>query len=122
MAYRGRRRYSSPPQPRWMSLRYPGTCTAGEALAAGTRAFWDPRDGTVTCTDLLHAEAAGLTRSSWHGAPTTGRWVQVLAETRIESLVGPPPAPRERRRSLRGCQHEDFPCCGCDPSLGRQIA
>lgn len=105
-----------------MDLRYAGTCTAGEELAAGTRAFWDPRDGTVTCTDLAHAGAAGLTATEWYGAPTSGRWVEKLSPTRLESAVGPPPAPRERRRSLGGCQHEDFPCCGCDPSLGRRIA
>lgn len=50
MAYRSYRRSSAPKQGRWMELRYAGTCTAGEPLAAGIRAFYDPSDRSVTCT------------------------------------------------------------------------
>ena len=68
---------------RWMDLRRPGTCTAGEELPAGTRAFWDPQDQTVTCAYLEHAQAAGLTREVWHGSPVSGRWVRVLSDRRL---------------------------------------
>lgn len=109
---------------RWMDLRYPGTCTAGEALPAGTRAFYDPRDRSVTCTNLTHAGAQGLTRTKWHGSPVSGSWGEELSEHRIESFVGEykPKAPRrydgrrsgpsQYRSTSRG-RCEDAPCCGC---------
>lgn len=122
---RGRVRYTNnPPKGRWMDLKYPGTCTAGEELPAGARAFWDPRDRSTTCTDLAHAEAAGLTRSVWSGSPTSGRWVETLTDTRLASAVGEgtPDPTKTYTRSLGGCSHEDYPCCGCDPNSGRRIA
>lgn len=78
----GYRRYHSAPRPaRWMSLKYAGTCSVcGQALAVGARAWYSPADRTVTCTDLACAKARGLTKTVWHGAPTSGRWVDVLDE------------------------------------------
>lgn len=117
MAYRSYRssttRRSAPAKGRWMDLRYDGKCTAGEALPAGTRAFYDPRDRSVTCTNLDHAEAAGLTDDVpvWGSNTTTRK----LRDLRLASYVGEgtPDPTRTYRRSLGGCTHEDYPCCGC---------
>jgi hypothetical protein len=118
MAYRPYRSSTmrrSPAKGRWMDLRFAGKCTAGEPLAAGARAFYDPRDRSVTCTNLDHAEAAGLVRNEWVGSPISGGYEKRLAETRLASFVGEgtPDPTRTYRRSLGGCSHEDYPCCGC---------
>lgn len=118
MAYRGRSRRSGPPRPgRWMDLRYAGTCqVCGKTLPAGTRAFYDPADRSVTCTDLVCADAVGLTKEEWRGSPISGGYVTVLSDTRI----GGPPAVTTVRfssgatftRNSRG-RCIDAPCCGC---------
>jgi hypothetical protein len=116
MAYRhGYSRNTAPRAGRWMELRYAGTCTAGETLPAGSRAFYDPADRSVTCTDLEHAAAAGLTTEVWQGSPVSGSWVRTLSDHR---LGGPAADPFSRTRS-RGYygrdagRCEDAPCCGC---------
>lgn len=69
---------------RWMDLRYAGTCkVCTTELPAGARAFFDARARTVTCTNIECAKADGLTKSEWAGAPTSGKWVDVLNDHRI---------------------------------------
>lgn len=69
---------------RWMDLRYSGTCAiCRNPLPAGSRAFYDPSDRSVTCTDLACCAANGLTREEWSGSPTSGGYVTVRAERRI---------------------------------------
>lgn len=90
---------------RWMDLRYAGRCAVGgEELPAGTRAFYDPADRTVCCTDLEHATAHGVTEERWQGSPTSGGYVTVLAADRVGGRRG-------TRRGGYRC--EDAPCCGC---------
>jgi hypothetical protein len=119
MPYSRTRRTGRPSVARWMDLRRPGTChVCGNSLPAGTRAFWDPADRTTTCTTIECAKFAGLTKSVWHGAPTSGRWVDVLSEHRIAPRVGEHADPFRFTRS-RGYygrdagRCEDAPCCGC---------
>jgi hypothetical protein len=82
MARHGRTNH--PTRARWMDLRYPGKCAqCGKDLPAGSRAFYDPADKTVCCTELVCAEAHGVTEEVWKGSPTTGRWVRVLSEHRL---------------------------------------
>lgn len=117
-SYRGgyRRRSSAPRQGRWMALRYAGTCTGGERLAAGARAFYDPADRSVTCSNLDHAEAAGLTSEKWIGSPTGGSYQRVLTDGRrdidgakvVNTRYG-----RRRGYEWTGSRCEDAPCCGC---------
>ena len=114
--YRNRR--GAPKPARWMDLRYTGQCqVCRRELAARTRAFYDPSDCTVTCTDLACAKAAGLTKQEWHGSPVSGSWVDVLSERRIGSTVSDPFAKTRSRgyfgRDAGRC--EDAPCCGCCP-------
>ncbi|ALA11882.1 hypothetical protein SEA_PANAMAXUS_78 [Mycobacterium phage Panamaxus] len=106
---------------RWMNLHFPGTCKlCGEGIAAGQRAYWDARHKNVTCTRIECAKADGLTRQEWAGSPVSGRWVDVLAETRI----GPAALPRHGAVTIRTNSGavlsvnargrcEDAPCCGC---------
>jgi hypothetical protein len=126
--YRGRR--SSPPRPaRWMDLRYAGVCHVcrGE-LAAGARGFYDPDGRTVTCTAIACASADGLTEQRWYGAPTSGRFVEVLAGRRIGRKAAPTDIDgtpiayvsvgggrRAWRRGYSATGHRciDAPCCGC---------
>jgi hypothetical protein len=117
-----RRGRSSGGGARWMDLRYPGQCSAGgERLDAGARAFYDPSDRSVTCTNLEHAKLAGLTKDVWKGAPGSGQWVETLSEIRIhpglKDTDGTPLA-RTSHGLRRGYEHtghrcEDAPCCGC---------
>lgn len=83
--YGGRRRRFAPPAvARWLTLRYDSTCKVCHTeLPAGTRAFWDPAPKNATCTNIECAKADGLTKSEWFGAPTSGRWVDVLNDHRI---------------------------------------
>jgi len=79
-----RRRSYAPRPARWIDLKYAGRChICGRELRAGTRAFYDPADKSVTCTDMACAETAGLTRQEWHGSPVSGRYVRVLSERRL---------------------------------------
>jgi len=112
---------------RWLEARYAGTCAipeCGKVIAKGSRAYWDSRDGSLTCTAVDHLEATGLgtNRSTFPGAAP-------VAE-QYAHRVGPPPTDKVRqerpRRPSRGrgrrgystyptrCTHEDFPCCGCE--------
>lgn len=123
MARYSRRRYSGAPRPgRWMDLRYPGNCHGcDKPLAKGDRAFYDPRDRLICCTDIECADKFGLTREVWHGAPTSGRYVKTLSETRLLGLSAPA---RQRviattfssgdtvYQNANG-RCEDAPCCGC---------
>jgi hypothetical protein len=99
-----------------MALRYAGTCTAGETLAAGTRAFYDPSDRSVTCTDLEHAKAAGLTTEKWQGSPTSGSYQTVLSDVRRDTdgvVVANTRYGRRRGYEWTGSRCIDAPCCGC---------
>jgi hypothetical protein len=114
MAYRTYGRRARAPRPaRWIELRYAGTCTAGHPIAAGERAFYDPADRSVTCTDLEHAEAAGLTETAWVGSPTSGGWTQQLRARRLESRDVYGNRFARMRAGLPGGRCEDAPCCGC---------
>jgi hypothetical protein len=67
-----------------MDLRYPGKCAVCHVdLAAGDRAFFDPRDRSTCCTGIECAKAHGCTRSVWVGSPTSGAWVDTLSELRL---------------------------------------
>jgi hypothetical protein len=100
--------YRAAPKARWMDLRYPGTCAGGgEPLPAGTRAFYDPADRTVCCTNLAHAETYGVTTTEWRGSPVSGRNVTTLSAYRLASAGGP------TRHKQRYGRCEDAPCCGC---------
>jgi hypothetical protein len=99
-----------------MELRYAGTCTAGHPIAAGERAFYDPVDRSVTCTNLEHAKAAGLTTEKWLGSPTSGGYRTVLTDGYRD--VDGARVVNTRRGKRRGYEHtgsrcEDAPCCGC---------
>jgi hypothetical protein len=115
MAYRSRT-YSPPRPARWMDLRYAGNCAqCGSSLPKGARAFYDPSDRTVCCTDMACAEPHGLTEEKYVGAPGSGRWVTVLSTRRIGGLQ-PDPFARTRSRGYYGRDAgrcEDAPCCGC---------
>lgn len=105
--YRGRRR-SAPRPARWMDLHYAGTChVCQKVLPAGARAFYDPDGRTVTCTDLECAGKDGLTEQKWWGAPTSGRFVEALADHRIGRKHG---SDDPFARTI-----EDAPACGCCP-------
>jgi hypothetical protein len=114
MAYRSSyRRSSAPRQARWLELRYAGVCQAGQhAMAAGERGFYSPAARAVlSCADLEHAEAAGLTHEVWQGSPTSGSYVKTLSDhpiTRSDQTVY---ARFDRRGGYGRC--EDAPCCGC---------
>lgn len=115
---RSRRRYQ--PTARWMELRRPGTChRCGTSLPAGARAFWNGENRTTTCTSLECAKADGLTRSVWHGSPTSGAWVDVLSDTPIGTHEVGDHADAFRFTRSRGYygpnagRCEDAPCCGC---------
>lgn len=121
------RRYSSTrsaPRPaRWMDLRYAGTCCeCGSAVPAGARAFYDPQDRTVTCTELECCRAAGLTEEVWSGGITAGNYRTVRTATRPAGRPGEDSAPhadpfaKTRSRGYYGRDAgrcEDAPCCGC---------
>lgn len=118
-----RRRHTAPRPARWMDLKYAGRCQVCHAtLPVGTRAFYDPRDRSVTCTSIECAKAAGITKQEWHGSPVSGNWVDVLSETRLGTQVqhaewtdddyarGHSATQTWKQRHGR-C--EDAPCCGC---------
>ena len=119
------RRYYRQPVAHWLDLRYADTChVCGAALPKGARAFYDPATRQVTCTELACAEANGLTREVWHGAPTSGRWVKTFSEHRIgtPALRRPPTGPGFGMSPyVKRGRCEDAPCCGCcDDGTGRQ--
>jgi hypothetical protein len=116
-SYARGRRSSAPRAGRWMELRYAGVCAGGgEELEAGVRAFYDPSDRTVCCTDLGHAEVYGVTEEVWQGSPTGGGYVNRLAAVRVGGGNVVDPFARTRSRGYYGRDAgrcEDAPCCGC---------
>ncbi len=82
---------------RWMNLRYAGTCkVCGNAIPAGTFAYWDSAARTVTCERIDCASADGLTETK----SPTGPWDkweahEVLSENRLGS--GAPVHPSAQR-------------------------
>ena len=125
MTYRAgyrRRSTTAPRVGRWMDLRYAGSCSACRvALPAGTRAFYDPADRSVTCTDMACCEASGLTRQEWSGSPVSGSYVTVRSDTRLRPTVLVDGELVEtvtrgagfRRDGTYFGRCEDAPCCGC---------
>lgn len=120
MAYRTRSRRA--PVARWMDLRYKGSClVCKKTLMPGVRAFYDPSDRSVTCTNLPCAEEAGITEDKWVGSPVSGNYVRVLSEHRIGGVrrdTDGAPLAMTRYGLRRGYEHtgvrcEDAPCCGC---------
>jgi hypothetical protein len=121
------RRYgrSTPARARWLQLKYPGTCRAGEhSMAAGETGWWSPAERAVlTCTDLDHAERVGLTTEVWTGAPSSGQWTRTLTSARLGGVTVPaeavfsslPSSSTYARFDRRGGygRCEDAPCCGC---------
>lgn len=117
--YGGRRRSGRPPSsPHWMDLRYAGTCYICSAdLPKGTRAFWDPRDRTITCTNIECCKAAGLTEAKMltfgsremTEVRTATRWIP---EDRGHVVVTRFAGGGVHYRNSRG-RCEDAPCCGC---------
>lgn len=107
---------SSTRGPRWMDLRYAGTCRGcNKQLPKGSRAFYDPRDRLICCTSLECADRYNLVTEVWHGSPTSGRYVKTLSERRIGTVESDPFA-RTRSRGYYGRDAgrcEDAPCCGC---------
>lgn len=117
MAYRPSYRRSAAPRPaRWMGLRYAGRCAqCSTALPAGSRAFYDPADRSVCCTNLKCAKAHGVTEEKWIGSPVSGRYVTTLSDRRLGGPSSDPFA-RTRSRGYYGTDAgrcEDAPCCGC---------
>lgn len=126
MAYarRGYGRSSSPRPARWMELRYAGVCAeCSTALPAGARAFYDPADRSVCCTEIACAEAHGVTEEVWQGSPTSGGYVVRLAETRMRAsgenawARGQVSVARFSSGATafvnRNGRCIDAPCCGC---------
>jgi len=90
-----------------MNIYRDGKCAqCNKILVKGDRAFWDGNARTLCCTEIACAEKAGLTTQVWHGSPISGHLITVLADSPIR-------ATRPRRTSSFGCNHEDYPCCGC---------
>ncbi|AFF28345.1 hypothetical protein FDI09_gp19 [Mycobacterium phage Twister] len=118
--YNNRRR--RPSGSRWMNLHFAGTCkVCGQEVKAGSRAYWDAANRTITCTSLDCADADGLVTfraptGPWEGPPE--KRIRELAPTRIGTAC----LPRVHTIRLnsgavlsvnaRG-RCEDAPCCGC---------
>ena len=81
----------------------------GTPIPAGATAFYDYATRATTCHAIECADADGLTREQWQGAPTSGAWVKVVAAQRL----GPGAPMPERTWKERYGRCEDAPCCGC---------
>jgi hypothetical protein len=93
-------------------------------MAAGDHGFWSPAEKAIlSCDDLDHAEAAGLTQEVWQGAPGSGSWVRSLTGARVgPSTVVSEGVFRSRQEATTYARFdrrggygrcEDAPCCGC---------
>jgi hypothetical protein len=70
------------PEPRELNLRRPDTCSAcGTALAAGTRAIWDPAARSVSCVQCPTGEPTP------HAAGTSARAEYERRRTRRETDI-----------------------------------
>jgi len=116
---------------KYLSAKYAGTCAVCQvAVPMGARAYWDRRDGSLTCMSETCAAASGLGDMLPERCVRWGSSSEALVLKRYETgRVGDAPtsAVRVERVSLwlpcRGrrsystyvrCSHEDYPCCGCE--------